>query len=744
VRPVSELTNVIHDYNPEANFVLIQQAYAYGARMHAEQRRADGSPYFTHPIEVALILAKLRLDDATIITALLHDTLEDTAATREDLVKEFGEEITLLIEGVTKLSKLEQRTFEEAQAENFRKLLIATAKDVRVILVKLADRLHNMQTIHNLRPDKQQRIARETLDTFSPLAGRMGMQSIRNDLEDLAFEALYPNARLSILRRFITLRKQQGETVVPEIVQRIKSLLDENGIQAQVTGREKKPYSIWRKIQEKHISFEQLSDIVGFRIVVSTIAECYQVLGIIHTRWSIVPGYFKDYISVPKPNGYRSIHTTIMNDRGQRLEIQIRTTDMDEVAETGVAAHWSYKDGSRTQNRFAVDPFSWLKRFVDGVTEGEGIPAEEFLENAKLEMFQDQIFCFTPNGRVVTLPREATVLDFAYAVHSEIGDTCVGATSNGMRIPLWTQVRNGQTIKIVRSEATQPKGAWLDFVVTGRAKTAIKRALRLQAQEHYIHLGRELVRHVFIKNEKELTENSLATAIKRLPYKTVSDLLEDVGRKNISGLDVLNAVYPGYKPPAGQQHHQPLPLEQSVEIRDRQDLVAAVRRIAPCCQPLPGERIVGILGNNRGLTIHAIDCTELASLEDDTDRWFDVRWEKDASKTATHLSMLSLVLTNKPGALGVITSLIGRMESNIFNLSMQERMNDFYELSLAIEVYDVRHLNKIISALEAEPIVNKVQRIRKDNKSDSLTDSHAKFNALVDVAIDHAEKIEHL
>lgn len=784
-----ELTEIVQSYNPQSDASLIKRAYVYGAKMHGDQRRADGSPYFGHPVEVAGILTTLCLDDATIATALLHDTLEDTHATREELVSLFGEDIAALVEGVTKLNKLEKRSKQETQAENFRKLLLATSKDVRVILVKLADRLHNMRTIGNLSSERKERIARETLDIFAPMAGRMGMQSIRDELEDLSFEAINPVKRKSIMRRFVVLRKERGDTEISDIVADMQELFCRNNIDAHVTGREKRPYSIWKKMNDKQITFEQLSDIVGFRVIVPEIHHCYQALGVIHTRWSIIPGFFKDYISVPKPNGYRSIHTTIMNSKGQRLEIQIRTTAMNEVAETGVAAHWQYKGGARSENQFAVDPFVWLKKFIDGVAKSDS--ASEVLENAKLEMFQDQVFCFTPKGKVVELPRGATALDFAYGVHTQIGDTCVGTKINGKRQPMWTVMRNGDTVDILRSDTQKPEEKWLDVVVSGRARSAIRRSLRIREQEHYTKLGHDLVRHVFARMNKELTEKSLKNAVQRLSYSSVDALMESVGRKTVSEFDILEVIYPGIRTSmqkksrdisidndnSSTNNHEPsvlastviqLSLEESVRVRrqyqssepgkDKDNALQqthTVRRIAACCQPVPGERIVGIIGKKGGLTIHAIDCTELVSIEDNPDLWVDVRWEDGADQSLTHLSMLKIVLTNKPGVLGIITSLIGELGSNIFNLTMQERMNDFYELNVAIEVFNIRQLNNIILAIEAQSVVNSVYRMRKGEgeytqsktymycyekdmaMAVSLAENYEKFNKLHDVAVDN-------
>ena len=470
--PVETLTALVRSYNPKSDSNLIAAAYEYGRKMHGGQIRRSGEPYFSHPVAVAMLLAEQKLDDATIVTALLHDTIEDTLSTYSEIALRFGDEVAQLVDGVTKLTNLELSSVENEQAENFRKLLMAMSKDLRVLLVKLADRLHNMRTIRHLAPEKQQRKARETMDIFAPLAGRMGMQWMREELEDIAFRILQPEARKSIIRRFVKLRRESGD-VIAQITEDIRTVLRQAGVEAEVLGREKKPYAIWRKMEEKKEGFSRLSDIYGFRIITRSVGDCYTALGAVHQRWRAVPGRFKDYISQPKSNGYRSIHTTVSGRDGKRVEVQIRTAEMHAVAETGVAAHWSYKNGERFENPFAVDPFRWLRSLTERF---EGQEDEEFLEHVKLEMFQDQVFCFTPKGEVVKLPRGATPIDFAYAIHTRIGDSCVGAKVDGQRVPLWTKLRNGQSVTIIRAEGQRPQPSWEDMVVTGRAKAAIRRS----------------------------------------------------------------------------------------------------------------------------------------------------------------------------------------------------------------------------------------------------------------------------
>ncbi len=471
MKAVTELLETVRKYNSRVDIDRIRRAYDYGNKAHKGQWRKSGEAYFNHPLAVAEILTELRLDDATIITALLHDTIEDTNSSYKEIKLQFGDQIAKLVDGVTKLTNLELSSVKTKQAENFRKLLIAMSKDLRVLLVKLADRLHNMRTIKALPLSKQITKAKETMDIFAPLAGRMGIQSIREELEDLSFGVLNPDARNSIIRRFVILKNETGD-IIPKIKQDILKELTNVGVAAHIEGREKRPYSIWKKMEEKREGFHRLSDIYGFRIITRTELDCYRALGAVHRRWRAVPGRFKDYISQPKSNGYRSIHTTVSGRDSKRVEVQIRTDEMHEVAESGVAAHWSYTDGEIFENPFAVDPFKWIRGLARDFEESAN--PDEFLENVKLEMFQDKVFCFTPKGEVIKLPRGATPIDFAYAIHTRIGDSCVGVKIDGQRKPLWTKLRNGQSVSIIRADGQLPQASWEELVITGRAKTAMR------------------------------------------------------------------------------------------------------------------------------------------------------------------------------------------------------------------------------------------------------------------------------
>ncbi|MEZ8006055.1 MAG: bifunctional (p)ppGpp synthetase/guanosine-3',5'-bis(diphosphate) 3'-pyrophosphohydrolase [Amylibacter sp.] len=700
---VETLVDHVRTYNPKANVDLICRAYAYGKQKHAKQKRHSGESYFTHPIEVAIILAGQKLDDDTIVTALLHDTLEDTDATFKEVTELFGLEIAQLIDGVTKLTNLELSSVQAKQAENFRKLLLAMSQDLRVLLVKLGDRLHNMRTIKHMRPEKQISKARETMDIFAPLAGRMGMQWMRDELEDWAFKVLNPEARNSILRRFINLR-DQSEDLIPSIIKDIRTLLSANSIQASITGREKKPYSIWRKMEEKQQSFSRLSDIYGFRVITENESDAYHVLGAVHQRWTAVPGRFKDYISAPKSNGYRSIHTTVAGRDGKLVEIQIRTREMNEVAEVGVAAHWSYRDGQRAQNRFSVDPLSWLASLAVRI-ESEEDDHEEFLEHVKLEMFADQVFCFTPKGDVIQLPRGATPIDFAFAIHTRIGSTCVGVKVDGRRVPLSTRLRNGQSVEIQTATGQRPQATWIDIVITGRAKSAIRRALREDHQAGYIKLGRELARVALEHIGKKATDKALSTAAKKLGLKSHNEVLLKLGSAELMGVDLVEALYPSLL------HQTDKDMNQSVAKIVGLDADQYIQG-ASCCQPLPGERIVGIATRGKGVFVHSIYCDTLIDYEDQPDRWIDLTWTKGRSDSVNKVT-IEVTMANFSGVLGRICILISEQDSNIIDMHFSDRKQDFYRIAIDIQVRDVEHLENIVTAVEADSDVAQVLQSRR-------------------------------
>jgi len=695
-----DLITLVRNYNPKTNAALIQQAYDYGGLMHDGQLRHSGDAYFSHPAAVAAILTEHRLDDHTIVTALLHDTIEDTKSTYSEIEGLFGEDVARLVDGVTKLTNLQLSSSHTQQAENFRKLLIAMSKDVRVILVKLADRLHNMRTIKSMRPDKQIQKSRETMDIYAPLAGRMGMQWMRDELEDLAFKVLNTEGRASIIRRFITLQKETGD-VIDRITGDMRLELENIGIEAEVFGRAKKPYSIWRKMQEKDLSFSRLSDIYGFRVITRSEMECYRALGTIHQRWRAVPGRFKDYISQPKSNGYRSIHTTVSGRDGKRVEVQIRTRQMHDVAETGVAAHWSYRDGVRSGNPFAVDPATWVASLTEQFNADED--HQEFLEAAKLEMYSDQVFCFTPKGDVVKLPRGATPLDYAYAIHTRIGSASVGAKVDGLRVPLWTRLKNGQSVEIVTAEGQIPQATWLDMAITGKAKTAIRRALREADRGRYIKLGQELARSAFEQIGKKATDKVLDTAARHLRIKDRQEVLYRMGSAELTASELVDAVYP----------------DLATDGTDEIDTRRAVIGLSPdqhfdralCCQPLPGERIVGLTYRGLGVVVHTIDCDVLSDFEDQPKRWLDLHWQS-GTHPASYAVTLEMTIGNDSGVLGRICTLIGEQKANISNLEFLDRKPDFYRLLINVDLRDAEHLHSVMCALEAESDVAAIIRSR--------------------------------
>ena len=696
-----DLIELVRAYNPKTDESLLRSAYDYGRQMHEGQVRYSGEPYFSHPAAVAAILAEQQLDDATIVTALLHDTIEDTRASYASVRERFGDEIADLVDGVTKLTNLQLSNSETKQAENFRKLFMAMSKDLRVILVKLADRLHNMRTIKAMRPEKQVQKARETMDIFAPLAGRMGMQWMREELEDLAFRVINPEARASIMRRFITLQRESGD-VIDRITGDMRKELQKAGITAEVFGRAKKPYSIWRKMREKEMGFSRLSDIYGFRVITETEADCYAALGAIHQRWRAVPGRFKDYISQPKSNGYRSIHTTVSGRDGKRVEVQIRTRQMHDVAETGVAAHWSYRDGVRTENPFAVDPAKWINSLTEQFDAEEN--HEDFLEAVRLEMYADQVFCFTPKGDVVKLPRGATPIDFAYAIHTRIGSACVGAKVDGMRVPLWTRLKNGQSVEIIIADGQTPQSAWLEIATTGKARSAIRRALRELDRDRYIKLGRELVRAAFEHVGKKATDKALETAARTLRLPDAAEILARMGSAELTAREVLHAVYPDLTP---ADEHEVARDRAVVGLEPDQHFERA-----QCCQPLPGERIVGITYRGRGVVVHAIDCETLSAFEDQPGRWIDLRWHSGTHPAVYGVS-IDLTIGNDAGVLGRICTLIGERKANITNLTFLDRKPDFYRLLVEVELRDAEQLHSLLSALDAESDVAEVARHRE-------------------------------
>ncbi len=723
-----ELVERVKRYNPNADEDLLDRAYVYAMRAHGTQKRASGDPFFAHPLEVAAILTDMRLDDATIVAAVLHDTVEDTAATIDEINHFFGPEISQLVDGLTKLKKLDFVSKKATQGENFRKLLLAVAADVRVLLVKLADRLHNMRTLDHMRADKRVRIAEETLDIYAPLAGRMGMQEIREELEELAFRHIKPDAYKLITAKLADF-VEKSNALIGEIEGELGQRFAERSINASVKGRAKRPYSIWRKMERKSISFEQLSDIFGFRVIVPSVEDCYRVLGVIHTKWAMVPGRYKVYISTPKQNDYRSIHTTVVGPGYQRVELQIRTETMDRVAEYGVAAHAVYKDGRTINTKEMTDSsaYQWLRRTVD--TLAESASPEEFLEHTKLELFHDQVFCFSPKGLLIALPRGATPIDFAYAVHTDVGNSAVGCKINGRNSPLLTELQNGDEIEIVRSKGQVPPAAWESLVVTGKARAAIRRATRAAVRRQYAGLGRQILERAFERSGRPLSDDKLRAALNRLARSSVEDVLASVGRGEMFSGDVVRAVYPdleGEKRPMPDGARGPgwFDLKHGENLkfkRPSSDESASIPisglgsdlavRFAPDGGAVPGDRIVGIMSAGEGVTIYPIQSPALAAFDNEPDRWLDVRWDFEDSRKRRFPARISLQSINEPGSLAQITTVIAEHDGNIDAVKMDRPNLDFTDMTVDLTVWDLKHLNAIISELRQKPVISAVERI---------------------------------
>jgi guanosine-3',5'-bis(diphosphate) 3'-pyrophosphohydrolase len=719
-----DLVERVRSYNPHTNEDLLNRAYVYAMKAHGSQTRASGDPYFSHPLEVAAILTDLKLDDATIVAALLHDTIEDTEATRAEIDQIFGAEIGALVEGLTKLKRLELVSREAKQAENLRKLLLAIADDVRVLLVKLSDRLHNMRTLEFVPPESRRRIAEETLDIYAPLAGRMGMQEMREELEDLSFRTLDPEAYNVVMQRLDALA-ERNRNLIGEIEAQLSNNLRHRGLGARVYGRRKKPFSIWTKMERKSVGFEQLSDIFGFRVVVNDVEACYRALGIVHTTWPVVPGRFKDYISTPKQNDYRSIHTTVIGPGNQRVELQIRTEEMDQIAERGIAAHVFYKEGVGSPTEFLKresNAFAWLRHTVGILSESTN--PEEFLEHTKLELFHDQVFCFTPKGKLIALPRHANVIDFAYSVHTDVGNSAVGCKINGKFAPLSSELQNGDEVEVLTSEAqSAPPSAWESLAVTGKARAAIRRATRTAVRDQYAGLGRRIVERLFERAKIDYADDKLKGALPRLARSSIEDVMASVGRGEIKASDVARAMYPDYKEERLGRY-----AKKGLAAKLKETVVPGARRpptaipirginsdlpvkFAPNGGAVPGDRIVGIVTPGEGITIYPIQAPALKDFEEEPERWLDVRWDIEDTTPQRFPARIKVENVNEPGALAQIATVIAEHDGNIDNISMQRRSPDFTETTIDLEVYDLKHLSAIIAQLRAKAVVARVERV---------------------------------
>jgi len=712
-----ELIEAVKAYDPTADEALLNRAYVYAMKMHGSQLRASGDPYFAHPIQVAGILTDYRLDTATIVTALLHDVVEDTSATRDDIAAMFGEEVAVLVEGVTKLSRLELQAEHTRQAENLRKFILAISKDVRVLLVKLADRLHNMRTLQYVKPEKRERISRETLEVYAPLGRSIGIHSIASELEELAFEHLNATARVAIQRRLEALKLEHGRAI-EGVSREIETVLSEAGIPAHVKGREKTPYSIWRKLQRKSVGFSSLSDIYGFRVIVEAEDDCYRALGVIHRAWPMVPERFKDFISTPKSNNYRSLHTTVVGPGGLRIEMQIRTEIMDRVAEDGVAAHWAYKNHSYGFDREAMeadggrDPLLNLRHLVQVIEHGEG--GEDWVEHAKLEMYLDQVFVFTPKGALITLPRGGMALDFAYAVHTEVGDTAVGVKINGELKPMRTALQNGDVVEIIRGTKREVPTDWRSLTVTGRARSAIRRHIRTSERDEFVRLGKATLEQTLERAGKSLADVSLKPVLETHAITTEEDMFDAIGRGRLAATRVAETMFPALKGQlkAGPERKRIGNEHARLFVRGSGLTPGVSIHFGACCSPVPGDRIVGILEPDKGLTVHTIDCQTLADFADDDSVWQDLQWTPQAEQDAVASARLRATIRNAPGVLGQVATIIGEAGGNILNLSMAHRQQDFFDVDIDVEVEDARHATMIIAALRANPSVDTVDRAR--------------------------------
>jgi GTP diphosphokinase / guanosine-3',5'-bis(diphosphate) 3'-diphosphatase len=690
-----ELVDRVRAYAPDVDEDRLNRAYVFTVQMHGAQKRASGDPYFSHPVEVAGLMTDLKMDEETIITALLHDTVEDTLTTIEDVEAKFGPEVARLVDGVTKLSKIEAQTEDERAAENLRKFLLAISDDIRVLLVKLADRLHNMRTLHFIKsPEKRRRISRETMDIYAPLAERIGMYEYMREMQLLAFQQLEPEAYETITARLKHIR-ENAETRLETINESIAAEMQRHGLKVTVSGREKHPYSIWRKMQERHVAFDQLSDINAFRIVTENPEDCYWVLGILHRKWQMVPGRFKDFISTPKRNGYRSIHTTIMFAKNMRVEVQIRSKAMHGASEFGLAAHWAYKQAGSPDGQAG-----WIRDLIEILETSHD--AEDLLENARMAMYQDRIFAFTPKGSLQQLPRGSTVVDFAYAVHTDLGDKTVGAKVNGRHVPLRTQLNNGDMVEILKSKGQEPQPNWLNFVTTGKARAAIRRHVRHQERDELIVIGRKLYEEIADRLPTNIGKKAQAAAIERLGMADEEELMHAIGAGKMSDHKLMEALVPGFDINNSDTNWPN--QERAISIRG---LTAGVGyHLGDCCHPIPGDRIVGLRIPDQPVEVHTIECDRLAS-GTDVD-WVDLSWGKGSDGASARLRV---IIHNRPGTLGEIAGIFGYQKANIINLRMTARDQEFHTFEVDLEVHDLHHLMRIISGLRSSEAVAQADRV---------------------------------
>jgi GTP diphosphokinase / guanosine-3',5'-bis(diphosphate) 3'-diphosphatase len=690
-----ELVERVRAYTPDVDEDRLNRAYVYTVQMHGAQKRASGDPYFSHPVEVAGLMTDLKMDEDTIITALLHDTVEDTLTSIEDVEARFGPEVARLVDGVTKLSKIEAQTEDERAAENLRKFLLAISDDIRVLLVKLADRLHNMRTLHFIKsPEKRRRIAKETMDIYAPLAERIGMYEYMREMQMLAFQQLEPEAYATITGRLKQIR-EKADVEIDQINQTIAWEMEQAGLKIKISGREKHPYSIWKKMQERHVAFEQLTDINAFRVITESEEDCYRALGVLHRRWQMVPGRFKDFISTPKRNGYKSIHTTIMFAKNMRVEVQIRSQEMHRGSEYGFAAHWAYKQAGTPDGQAG-----WLRDLIEILETSHD--AEDVLENTRMAMYQDRIFAFTPKGALHQLPKGSTVVDFAYAVHTDLGDKTVGAKVNGRHVPLRTQLNNGDMVEILKSKAQEPEATWLNFVTTGKARAAIRRHVRHRERDELVAIGRKLYEDIAGRMPGKIGKKALDAAVKRLKIEDDEELMHRIGAGKITDRALMEALVPGFD--AANEGIDFPNQERAISIRGLTPGVGY--HLGDCCHPIPGDRIVGLRLAGQPVEVHTIECDRLASGVDAD--WVDLSWGQGSEGASARLRV---IIHNRPGTLGEIAGIFGYHKANIINLRMTARDVEFHTFEVDLEVHDLPHLMRIISALRASEAVATADRV---------------------------------
>lgn len=706
-----ELIAKIKAYNPTVDEHLIQKAYIFSKTAHGNQRRHSGDPYFSHPLAVAEILISLKLDQSSIITALLHDVVEDTEITLEEIEKEFSEEVAKLVDGVTKLGRIEAIPSNETIAENFYKLTLAMSEDIRVLLVKLADRLHNMRTISYV-PSREKRIrkARENLDIYAPLAARIGLTNIKDELEDISFGIIDPDSRNLILSKLNEIIEQKKD-LIAKIFDDLKALFSSNGIECEISGRQKKPYSILQKMQKRNIGFYNINDIMAFRVIVGSLPECYAALGVVNSSYNMIPQSFKDYISTPKENGYRSLHLAILGPFNKKIEIQIRDKKMHEVAELGLAAHWNYKE-KKASGKKDVEKYRWIRELV-ALFENTDNPSEVLINN-KFNLNQDQVFCFTPNGDIFNLPFGSTAIDFAYAIHSEIGNSCISAKINGIMVPLRQKLENGDQVEIVTSKNGKPSSNWLQFAFTSKAKAAIKNFIRSEKHEEYSNLGKAILQKFFTARELEISDKILEKTLINFHKKTVADLYIKVAEGIISRQEVLKVVYPNFKEEVSKKTKVPKKKkEKDSYVMPIDGLVNGMAMsYAGCCHPIPGDGIVGIINTGTGVTIHNQTCYQLKNIAVAPQRILDVCWKiPDGSDDKTYSSKVRIMASNSSGSLADVTAIIAKKKININNIKIVSRLADYYEFNIDVDVKSLDHLEDLIAALRISNKVSEVERV---------------------------------